>query len=46
MGFVLPANSLSIINTELGPSKNITWVALAYTLGLSVGFLVVGRLSE
>jgi len=46
MGFVLPANSLGIINAELGPSKNITWVALAYTLGLSVGFLVVGRLSD
>jgi MFS family permease len=45
-GWVLPANSLLIINNDIGPSGNITWVALAYTLGLSIGFLVVGRFSD
>jgi MFS family permease len=43
---VLPSNSLALIDASIGPSKNITWVALAYTLGLSVGFLIVGRLSD
>jgi MFS family permease len=42
----MPSNSLALINEALGPSPNITWVALAYTLGLSVGFLIVGRLSD
>ncbi|KAH6714953.1 fungal trichothecene efflux pump [Leptodontidium sp. 2 PMI_412] len=46
LGWVVPSNSLLLINEDIGPSKNITWVALAYTLGLSVGFLVVGRLSD
>lgn len=46
MGWVLPSNSLTLINDDLGPSKNINWVALAYTLGLSIGFLIVGRLSD
>lgn len=34
------------MNASLGPSKDISWVSLANTLGLSVGFLVVGRLSD
>jgi len=42
----MPSNSLTLINEDLGPSANITWVAIAYTLGLSIGFLVVGRLSD
>jgi MFS family permease len=46
LGWVLPSNSLSLINTSIGPSDNISWIALAYTLGLSVGFLLVGRLSD
>ncbi|OAL29462.1 hypothetical protein AYO20_09199 [Fonsecaea nubica] len=46
LGWSLPSNSLAIINADIGPSKNITWVALAYTLGLSVGFLIIGRLSD
>jgi len=32
----MPSNSLALINKDIGPSDNITWVALAYTLGLSV----------
>ena len=42
----MPSNSLLLINEDIGPSPNITWVALAYTLGLSIGFLIVGRLSD
>src|SRR3954447_12314986 len=42
----MPSNSLALINADIGPSPNISWVALAYTLGLSVGFLIVGRLSD
>ncbi|KAJ9658280.1 hypothetical protein H2201_007839 [Coniosporium apollinis] len=46
LGWIMPSNSLLLINADIGPSANITWVALAYTLGLSVGFLIVGRLSD
>jgi MFS family permease len=42
----MPSNSLALIDASIGPSNNITWVALAYTLGLSVAFLIVGRLSD
>jgi hypothetical protein len=45
-GWVLPSNSLLIINADIGPSPNITWVALSYTLGLTIGFLIIGRLSD
>ncbi|KAL4894250.1 fungal trichothecene efflux pump [Aspergillus ambiguus] len=46
LGYVLPANVLTFINQDIGPSPNITWVTLSYTLGLSVGFLIFGRLSD
>lgn len=46
LGWVLPSNSLLIINAAIGPSPNITWVALSYTLGLTIGFLIIGRLSD
>lgn len=45
-GWVLSANILSLLNQDLGPSKNISWVALSNTLGLAVAFLLVGRLSD
>ncbi|KAH7037400.1 trichothecene efflux pump [Microdochium trichocladiopsis] len=45
-GWVLPANTLLLINASLGGSPNISWVATAWTLGSSIGFLLVGRLSD
>ena len=45
-GYALIAPLLSEINTDIGPSANITWVALAYLLCQSVVFLIVGRLSD
>lgn len=42
----MPANTLSLINADLGPSPDIGWVGTAYLLGNSIGFLLVGRLSD
>ncbi|KAF6810260.1 trichothecene efflux pump [Colletotrichum sojae] len=46
LGWVLPANTLSLINADIGPSANIGWVATMWTMGTSIGFLLVGRLSD
>ncbi|KAH8601602.1 fungal trichothecene efflux pump [Bisporella sp. PMI_857] len=46
LGWVLPANTLSLINEALGGSPNITWVALSWTLGFTIGLSLVGRLSD
>ncbi|KAL5340899.1 fungal trichothecene efflux pump [Aspergillus crustosus] len=46
MGWVLPANTLALINAELGNSPNINWVATVWTLSSCVGFLLIGRLSD
>ncbi|KAJ0121963.1 trichothecene efflux pump [Diaporthe amygdali] len=46
VSWVLPSNTLSLINAELGPSPNITWVATMFLIGCSIGFLLVGRLSD
>lgn len=35
--WVLPSNSLALINASIGPSDQISWVALSYTLNLSIG---------
>ena len=45
-GFGLAAPSLDLINSEIGPDPNIVWVSLVYTLTLSIGLLLVGRLSD
>ena len=34
------------INEDIGPSENLIWIGLAYTLTLGIGFLLVGRLSD
>ncbi|OAL44211.1 TRI12-domain-containing protein [Pyrenochaeta sp. DS3sAY3a] len=45
-GYVMPATSLALINADIGPSPNITWVALSWTLTLAVGYTLVGRFSD
>src|ERR1700760_2035970 len=44
-GFSFIAPILSFINEDIGPSANITWVALTYTLTESVTLMLVGRLT-
>lgn len=46
LGWVLPANTLALINEDIGPSSNLNWVATTWTLGSAIGFLLVGRLSD
>ena len=45
LGWVLPANTLSLINVALGPSANVIWLAVSWQAGFAVGLLCVGRLS-
>ncbi|KAF2019705.1 fungal trichothecene efflux pump [Aaosphaeria arxii CBS 175.79] len=35
-----------LINADIGPSKNLNWVATIWTIGSAIGFLLVGRLSD
>ncbi|KAL4808006.1 fungal trichothecene efflux pump [Aspergillus unguis] len=46
LGWVMPSNTLTLINAELGSSPNINWVATVWTLSSCVGFLLIGRLSD
>lgn len=45
-GFALAAPILGVINADIGPSPYLTWVALAYTLPVAIGLLLIGRLSD
>jgi MFS family permease len=45
-GFTLAAPILGIINADIGPDANITWVALAYLLTTAIGLIIVGRVSD
>jgi MFS family permease len=45
-GFGLAAPNLALINADIGPDPNITWVSLVYTLTLAIGLLLVGRSSD
>lgn len=44
-GFSFIAPLLSFVNADIGPSADITWVALTYTLTGAVGLMIVGRLT-
>jgi MFS family permease len=37
---------LGVINDDLGPDPNYTWIALVYILTLGLGTLLLGRLSD
>lgn len=45
-GYGLLAPVLGIVNQDIGPDANIIWVALAYSLVLSVGFTLFGKTSD
>jgi MFS family permease len=45
-GFGLIAPVLNEIDVAIGPSPNIIWVALIYTLGLAVGLALMGRITD
>jgi MFS family permease len=42
----LAAPILGVINADIGPSPYLIWVAFAYTLPVSIGLLLIGRLSD
>jgi hypothetical protein len=45
-GFTFAAPILAYINEDIGPSPNLTWVALSYLLTSSIGLILVGRLTD
>lgn len=46
LGYVLPANTITIINADLGPDPNYALIPIVKTLCGGVGLILVGRLSD
>ncbi|TPR06761.1 PAS domain family protein [Aspergillus niger] len=46
LGYVLPVNSLSAINADLGPDPSYSLISTVFTLISGVGLLLVGRLGD
>lgn len=46
MTLLVPAVAASYINAELGPSPNVTWINVSWTLGAAILVSVGGRLSD
>ncbi|KAK3078014.1 hypothetical protein LTS18_008654, partial [Coniosporium uncinatum] len=46
LSWVLPANTISLVNEAIGPSTNFIWLAVSWTVGFAVGLALVGRLSD
>ncbi|KAJ1327022.1 Fungal trichothecene efflux pump (TRI12) [Microdochium nivale] len=45
-GFGYAAPILPLINADIGPSPNIVWVPLSYTLTSAVALTIIGRVSD
>ncbi|KFH48626.1 putative HC-toxin efflux carrier-like protein [Hapsidospora chrysogenum ATCC 11550] len=45
-GFGFAAPILMLINNDIGPDKNIAWVALTYTLTSAVALTIIGRVTD
>ncbi|KIX06727.1 uncharacterized protein Z518_04703 [Rhinocladiella mackenziei CBS 650.93] len=45
-GFAYAAPILGVINNDIGPSPNLSWVAIVYTLMIAVGLTIVGRFTD
>lgn len=45
-GFAFAAPILGVINADLGPSTDVVWVALSYTLTSAVFLMITGRLTD
>ncbi|KAF2178609.1 fungal trichothecene efflux pump [Zopfia rhizophila CBS 207.26] len=46
LGYILPANTITIINADLGPDPNYALIPIVKTLCGGVGLTLVGRLSD
>lgn len=45
-GFSFIAPVIGLINAEIGPDPNISWLSLSYLLTTSVGLIIVGRVTD
>jgi hypothetical protein len=45
-GYVLPANTIGIINADVGPNPNYVLIPTVKTLCTGIGLTLVGRLSD
>lgn len=46
MSMLIPASTLTMINAELGPDPNSTWITLNWSFGASMVVSIGGRLSD
>jgi hypothetical protein len=46
LSFILPVSVLLSINSDIGPSNNIAWMATAWSLSSAVIMTIAGRLSD
>ncbi|KAF2112843.1 siderophore iron transporter [Lophiotrema nucula] len=46
LGYVLPANTITVINADIGPDPNYALIPIVKTLCGGVGLTLVGRLSD
>ena len=45
-GFLLVVSIINVINADLGPNPNYTWIGSAFTTTAGVGLLICGALSD